>query len=293
MNRPNFFIIGAPKCGTTAIAHYLSQHPEVYMTKPKEPHYYNTDLKYGSYRDRSRYFSLFSDAKAEHKAIGEASVWYLYSREAVGNILADFPDARFLVMLRNPIEMAQSLHRQMVFSGYEDVQSFSQAWEMQGLRRSGKVIPKFCPEPTLLQYRDACSLGFQYERLLKQFDRDRLFAIVFDDFKFDPGKVWKALLEFLEVNDDGRTEFPIVNAAKKRRSLFVKRVNDAYGVARRRFRLPALRTGVLTRLDRWNYKAIACEPLSPSLQGSLKSAFAEDVSRLSVLLERDLSHWVE
>lgn len=293
MKRPNFFIIGAPKCGTTALASYLSAHPEVFMTVPKEPHHYNTDLEHGSYKEKERYFCLFSDASEKYKAVGEASVWYMYSKAAIRNILIDAPEAKFVVMLRNPVEMAPSLHEQMLFSGYENVQSFAEAWNLQKRRLAGEKIPRWCCEPLFLQYRDVCSLGLQYERLRKQVDETKLFTIIFDDFKSNPRRVWADLLDFLEVSDDGRREFPVVNSAKKRKSMLLKRVNDVYARARRSLGIPGLGTGIFTALDRRNYKAVSRDPLPEYLIEAMKLEFEQDVARLSFLLDRDLTHWVK
>ncbi len=292
MKEPNFFIIGAPKCGTTALATYLADHPGVFITNPKEPHHYNTDLNHGSYKEVENYYALYSQVTERHKAVGEASVWYLYSKTAVPNILEDFPDAKFIVMLRNPIEMAPSLHEQMIFSGYEDVLSFEEAWELQDKRRYGKRVPLFCAEPSLLQYKDACSLGSQYERLCSQVDEKRICAIVFDDFKADSRLTWKKVLNFLEVDYEGRKEFPVINSAKKRKSLLIKKVNDVYSGARRWAGIPGLGTGFFASLNKWNKKEIVREFLPIPVSEMLKKEFREEVQLLSKLIDRDLSHWV-
>ena len=131
MKEPNFFILGAPKCGTTALAQYLSDHPKVFMTDPKEPHHFNTDQNYGDFKDAERYRKLFQDAGPEHQCVGEASVWYLYSKDAVANIEATIGAPRYIAMLRNPVEMAASLHEQLVYSGNENITSFEKAWAAQ------------------------------------------------------------------------------------------------------------------------------------------------------------------
>ena len=130
--KPNLFIIGAPKCGTTAKAHYLSEHPDVFMCPEKEPHYFNTDLNYkrGKSDDLEEYLNLFSGA-TEEKIVGEASVWYLYSKEAVRNILEFNPNAKFIIMVRNPIKMAPSLHQQLFYNGRETEKDFNKAWCLQ------------------------------------------------------------------------------------------------------------------------------------------------------------------
>src|SRR5580692_5743985 len=108
--KPNFFIVGAPKCGTTALNHYLSAHPEIFMAK-KEMHHFGADLKFGSQffrRDRDEYLAEFAEGHGR-KGVGETSVWYLFSREAAAELKAFNPEARVIIMLREPVEMVQSL----------------------------------------------------------------------------------------------------------------------------------------------------------------------------------------
>src|SRR5262245_35065298 len=85
MKKPTFFIIGAPKCGTTSLAAWLADHPDIFMSPTKEPHYFNTDHK-RYLNSLAGYEQLFEDATDRHSAVGEASVWYLYSANAVENI---------------------------------------------------------------------------------------------------------------------------------------------------------------------------------------------------------------
>lgn len=102
--RPNFFILGAPKAGTTAMAQWLSEHPDVFMSAIKEPQFFNADHGGGFEGGLAEYLKLFAAASARHRVIGEGTVWYLYSRVAVKTILDVSPSARFLVMLRNPVD---------------------------------------------------------------------------------------------------------------------------------------------------------------------------------------------
>ena len=108
--QPNFFIIGAPKCGTTSMSVYLSSHPEIIISNPKEPHYFSKDINNGGIRKMQEYLECFSSVDKKANAIGEASTLYLYSKVAVPNILAFNKDVRFIVMLRNPKEVAYSYH---------------------------------------------------------------------------------------------------------------------------------------------------------------------------------------
>jgi hypothetical protein len=86
VRKPDFFIVGAPKCGTTAMQDYLSQHPEIYMSKARELHFFGSDLRFSYERPGEvEYLSYFESATNE-KRVGEASVWYLYSKQAAGEI---------------------------------------------------------------------------------------------------------------------------------------------------------------------------------------------------------------
>lgn len=291
MKEPNFFIIGAPKCGTTAIARYLSEHPAVFITNPKEPHHYNTDLNHGAYKDKSAYQKLFEDADNQCKAIGEASVWYLYSNDAIRNILKEIPDAKFVVMLRNPVEMAYSLHEQMVFSGGENVLDFHSAWNLQPKRKEGKNIPLLCEEKKLLLYKEVCFLGKQLERAMQLIPNENLHVILFDDFKEEPLNVWLALQSFLGVESDGRKLFPVVNSAKERRSHLVKRLNDLYRRILLKIGVKPLGIGFFTALDQRNKTERDRTPLPEHFNKELINVFSEEVNILEKLLNRDLSKW--
>src|SRR5271170_3647810 len=111
MRLPEFFIIGAPKCGTTSLALYLARHRQIFIPTIKEPHYFLTDLRRpGRVSNQRSYETLFKRAGAHHRISGEASVFYLLSRAAVPNILCFNPHAKFIVMVRSPLEMVVSLH---------------------------------------------------------------------------------------------------------------------------------------------------------------------------------------
>ena len=145
MRKPDFFLIGAPKCGTTALATYLSEHPNILLSDPKEPQYFCKDLKwYGNpvKSDEDYLRRFFPGLEGSPAAIvGEASSLYLYSKVAVPNILSFQPEAKFIVMLRNPVEMAYSLHSMLCFQGEEDEKDFLKAWHLQDQRRAGRFIP--------------------------------------------------------------------------------------------------------------------------------------------------------
>src|SRR5437667_5641216 len=102
---PNFFIVGAPRCGTTALYTYLRQHPDIFLPETKEPHYFNRDMNSGgAIRDHKEYLSLFAGAQGRAR-VGEASVYYLSSAYAAREISKVCPGAKIIVMLRNPVDV--------------------------------------------------------------------------------------------------------------------------------------------------------------------------------------------
>ena len=103
--KPNFLIVGAPKCGTTALWRYLNAHPDIFMSPRKDMHFFGSDL---DFTKRSRFTQKEYEQFFEHatqKAIGEASVWYLYSQKAAQEIAAYRPDMKIIIMVRDPIQI--------------------------------------------------------------------------------------------------------------------------------------------------------------------------------------------
>jgi len=286
MSKPDFFIIGAPKCGTTSLASWLSRHPNIFMSPMKEPNYFNTDEQVRFRPSQKRYESLFKSSNTQHRRIGEASTRYFASRQAIKNILDYSPDAQFVVMLRNPVEMAPSLHAQTVFKGDDDVVDFEQAWQLQGVRAAGKRLPADCVDPGLCQYGYICELGRHLERILKLVDRSRVHVILLDDLRADALAVYRQLLVFLDVPDDGRMHFPVLNAAKEVRSRWLFRLTRALWLLKSKLGV-SRSFGIAAQ----NQMKRARNPISGKMQQELHEYFSADVRKLESILDRDLSAW--
>lgn len=294
MKYPDFYIVGAPKCGTTALYHYLSEHPGVFLPFGKEPHYFADDLEgMRDVKSLDEYLAMFTPRR-QHQKCGEASVMYLYSHVAVDRILEANPDARLIVMLRNPLELVPSLHSQCLVALFEDQTDLAAAWRLQAERAAGRSLPDGCPEPKMLQYAEIARLGAQLERFLERAPRAQVKLILFDDFAADTPRIYAEVLEFLGLPSDGRTEFPRVNANKALRSRWLHRWLDY-----RRVPHSVRRAGRLLGLHRLHYRikmlnmtAAKRQPLDPAMRAEMASAFRDDVGRLSALLQRDLSHWL-
>lgn len=296
MKKPNFFIIGAPKCGTTSLAAWLRGHVKIYMSPIKEPFFFARDIRNQIVRTWEDYLKLFAEARVTHLAVGEASTTYIFSKVAVPTIETKLPDARYIVMFRNPVEMAYSLHEQQCYVFNEKVRDFLTAWRLSPERRAGRQLPAGCKNPLLLDYQDLCKLGEQLDRLYHSVPRERVLVLLLDDVRENPRREYLKVLDFLGVSDDGRTEFPIHNPAKEWR-------NSLLGRALRRLAksiawakhvkgiLPKRSLGIVRALQNRTIRYRPRPPILADEQRELLAFYEEDIKKLEKLLKRNLSHW--
>lgn len=299
MSGPNFFIVGAPKCGTSALYAYLSEHPNIFLTNPKEPQYFSEDLpRYRLVHSRDDYARLFSRARPEHTRRGEASTSYLFSDVAIPNIRRAMPDAKIIAMLRNPIDMVHAWHSQTILNGDETQYDFEIAWGLQEARMAGIALPKRCRHEALLRYCAWAQFAPQVERLFAHFPPEQRHIILFDDFVQDTQAVYRQTLEFLGLESDNRTHFPKINESQSlRMKTFGNYIENPPPFVRStanfvKKSLGVNRLGLLDPLKNMNRKTTKRTPISPPLRKVLVDRFQDDVERLSELLDRDLTHWI-
>jgi hypothetical protein len=297
--RPDFFIVGAPKCGTTALYHYLRQHPDIYFA-PKEIHYFGSDLTFRENDKRPRteeqYLECFSRA-AHENMLGDASVWYLYSKEAAREIKRFSPAARIIIMLRNPIDMLYSNYSQNRWNGDEDIRSFQLALDAEPDRRQGKRLPRTtAPGPVeALFYLDTARFSEQIQRYFMEFGEDRVHIIFYDDFAKETALVYRSVLGFLGIDEGFQAEIAVVNSNKVIASeLFWRFVKSPPSWLRGTWQtiLPAkTRKSILRFSNKLNKKEAARPPMNAATRDCLKRTLEPEVERLSRLLGRDLSGW--
>ena len=296
MIRPNFFIIGAPKCGTTALSQYLSEHPRVFISSSKEPQYFDFDLTKHHQPSLEEYLGYYRGADpAIHLAVGESSTSHLFSKRAVPEILKFNPGARFIVMLRNPVDLVYSFHSEMFFCGIESVEDFEKAWRLEKERDEGRGLPPLCVEKDRLRYSQWGKLGDQMERLFSLVPREKVLVIIYDDFMTNTAETYRSVLEFLGVRPDHRKNFPRINENKILRWPRVQKYLAfmATQVWKIKNRLNVGKSlGVLTGLIHLNRKFYKRPPLREGLREELADFYQSDVEKLGRLLGRDLSHWV-
>ncbi|MEL6554673.1 MAG: sulfotransferase [Cyanobacteria bacterium J06621_11] len=303
MAQPSFFIVGAPKCGTTALCKYLAQHPEVFISTPKELYYFDTDFKTKKSADSlPAYLEKFTEG--EGKICGEGSTSYLYSKAAAENIHRFNPNAKIIIMLRNPVTVMQSFHSQLLFNGSsETIQDFAEAIALEPERKQGKHIPHRCIVPEMLLYREVVSFSAQVKRYLELFGKEQVKVIVFDDFKKDTPTAYKEVLEFIGADPTFTTSFVRINANKKARSPFLQtllKYPPAKVLEMGKYLLPIPRTwrrylleSVKTSLKQLNTQKGARPPISTQLRQQLTTEFTPEVKKLEEIIGQDLQAWYQ
>lgn len=295
MRTPDFFIVGAPKCGTTAMYCYLKQHPEIFFPEKKELHYFGSDLESPWFiRDKNIYLSMFLSAKNE-KRIGEASVWYLYSKLAASEIKAFCPNASIIIMLRNPMDMLYSQHSQFLFNGNEDISDFETALNAEKDRKQGLQIPQKANFTAGLFYRETVKYSEDVHRYISIFGRENVHIIIFDDFNHDTAKSYKETLCFLKVNESFQPSFQVVNPNKHVRNRALNNVLQkppSFPLVLSKMLIPrTIRRILRDKLQQLSVQYTPRPPMDLHVRKRLQAEFAPEVERLGKLLERDLSHW--
>lgn len=300
MRKPDFFIVGGPKCGTTSLYEYLRAHPQVFFPEIKEPAYFGSDLEYrlevcarDTIQNRENYLALFRDAGAALR-VGDATTYYLVSRRAAREIHEFDAAARIIIMLRDPVDAMYSLHGEYVWNCNENILDFREALAAQQDRRRGKRLAPEAHFPQGLQYEEMVRFTEQVERYFEVFGRDEVCVILFDDFASDTAGTFRRVADYLGIDHEFQPDLRRFNAAKPagmqrfnrwfaRRPGLRRWMNRTIGLeANRRARdLLARVVGSGSRTRR----------LDPALRRELQQRLAPEVSRLGELLGRDLSSW--
>jgi hypothetical protein len=292
---PNFLIIGAPRSGTTTLYESLKQNPQIFLSPVKEPMFFLLDGEPAHYpgpknpqgvRGIDQYQSLFQGAKAE-KAVGEASPCYLFSPKATLGIKQRIPDARFIVILRNPVDRAYShflFHR---MEGTEPLEDFEAAMDAEDERlRMGWFI-FWC-------YRGMGYYGRQIERYFSHFPRGQFRFFLMEDLVGRPQELFKEIFRFLEVDDGIRVQLPLrYNPAGVPRNRwlhkFLVRPNAVKNLLK-----PVLSTKVQSfLLTHFMGRNLTRPPLERDVRKRILAVYREDILKTQDFIQRDLSDWLD
>jgi hypothetical protein len=300
---PDFFLVGAPKCATSSLHALLIRHPGIFMCRPKEPHFFSTDLPgLAEVEDRADYDALFAGAP-QGACLGEASAFYLMSREAAANIHAANPDARIILSLRNPADAARSLYHQLRDGFREDQTCFEAAWALQEARAAARDLPSYCPEPRQLQYREVYSYADQVARYLDLFGPGQVLILRFEEIAEAPQAVVDRILGFLGLPPfPGPVELERKNTRRQARFPRLTQLISAPPPVLRPLVTPAKRAlnamGIKPSVVMMKHLSRPVDAVKPTAEASdptfrkeLLAAFADDVDRLERLIGTDLSAW--
>ncbi len=298
---PNFFIVGAPKCGTSFLHYRLAAHPEVFMhPQLKEPHHFATDL-HGDpavvdhlqwVPDRAAYLALFAGATEHVRRIGEASVFYLMSSVAAAAIARFNPTAKIVIMLRNPADLLESLHAQSLYSCLETEADFGRAY-LRDREAATTAAPR--PERMFFRYPTVVDFGTQLARFTQHFAPDQLHVIVQEEMRADTRGTFRRVLEFLAIDPEFTPDFTAENERKEARSQILQRLthNAPLGLRRtlRRLTSPALRIGLKAWIARLNSRPIPRTPLAPELRETILHDARPAIDAVEAYLGRNLPAW--
>jgi len=294
---PDFAIVGVPKAGTTALYDYLATHPGIAMSARKEPCFWSSDID-TMWRENSRagYDAMWANA-APGALRGEASPYYLQSRVAIPDLLAERQDVRLIAMIRNPVELVASRHSNLLFIHQEDVADLETAWRLQERRLRGAALPAGCREPGLLQYRANFAIGDQLARFFELVPAEQRLVVVHDDFRAHPRREYLRVLSLLGLADDGRTDFAPVHENQVLRwaglpefqAWLSRRAAALYRPARALAHTVGFSPGKL--LNEANVVTRPRKPLRPEFERELVAEFLPQVEKVERLLGRDLSGW--
>ncbi len=303
---PDFFIVGQPKSGTTALYEMLRSHPQIFMPDLKEPRFFASDLP-SPFNERPNgeppktfedYLALFAPATAEQR-VGEASTAYIWSDTAAGLLARAQPDARIIVILREPASFIRSMHLQLLQIRVERERSLRKAIAMEDARREGRNLPAVVSNwPKVLIYTDRVRYVEQLRRFHAAFSPEQVLVLIYDDFRSDNEATVRAVLRFLDVDDTVPVAASEANPTVRLRSVRLDETVRALSVGRgplNRTVRSTVKALTPRRLRRRAQRAVRShvvfgspQPPDEELDAELRRRFRGEVVALSEYLGRDL-----
>lgn len=300
MPHPQFFLLGAPKCGTTAMYQWLAAHPGIFLPA-KELHHWGSDLHHRSPRlSQVAYEALFEPTG--QRLPGEVAVWYLMSEAAPAQLRDYSPQARLVAMIRHPVEVIESLHSQLLYSGEENIADLGEALAAEADRRAGKRVPPSthrgleAPPDEALQYRRVVDFAPQIRRWREAFGSEALLVVLHEEMKADPQTTFARIVDFIGGPPGFQPEAGVVNPNKSARSQGAQRLIQGlrWGPWNRLVPRGRLRTAArvgFERLQAFNTRREKRAPMDPALRARLLADLRPGVEALEQELGRALPGW--
>ena len=307
---PDFFIVGHPKCGTTALYEMLRAHPQIHMPV-KEPRFFamreeadppptpsHAHASGKRPRTLDGYLALFSGARPG-QLVGEASPEYLRSTFAAERIAATRPDARIIAVLREPASFLRSVHLQAVRGYNETERDFRKALALEDERRAGRRIPRLARTGAELVYSDFVQYVEQLRRYHAVFPPEQVLVLIYDELRSDNEATVRRVQRFLEVDDTAPIEqvetrpsrdlrFRRLHTLVNLRRIALRNIAGASALSQTVNTLTPRRLRGTVR-SRWRRVAYDDpSPPDPRFMRELRRRFAPEVVALSEYLGRDL-----
>jgi len=308
---PNFFIVGAAKAGTTALWRYLAQHPEIAFSPIKETHFFSTDIDTARFRpefandaafntaeylkngmrepvhqafvrNAGHYESLFANTGGAN-AVGEATVSYLWSVDAAENIARYDPNARIIILLRDPAERAFSHYLMDLRMGYT-TGTFQEALEADAQKEQGWGISNL--------YLDLGRYHQQVQRYLKHFPAEQVKILWYEDYKANAAALLRQVFQFLQV-DAGHH----IDTSQRHNAAKLPKYGALQSVLKSKTLKKAARSVLPKSLKRGLQNNLYTTKGLPTLTNADRAFVLKhlrsDIEALSLLLDRNLSHWLK
>lgn len=303
MKKPNLFIVGHPKSGTTALYNFLRQHPDIFMSPIKEPRFFCKDLIKESdlfhkqkrfylddwNREQAAYLLLFTDAKRE-KMIGECSTSYLYSKVAAAEIHKFNPYAKIIILLREPVGFLYSLYCQRCLNARENVKDFKTSVSLEKQRKLGQDIPSTIKHPSALFHSERIKYCEQVVRYYDLFGKSDVKVIIHEVFKENNKVVYNEIVNFMGVNKNFIPKFDQHNISKKPRFVLInKGLKNSAIIRKLKNIIPqSVRQKITPQINKALLKRELRKPLDPEFRRELMTEFKPEVVKISELLGIDL-----
>jgi hypothetical protein len=301
---PDFFVVGHPKCGTTALHQMLKDHPEIYMPERKEPWFFAEELHEstpprpeGTPRTLTEYSEWFAEAPPG-RIVGEATAYYLWSKTAATNIASVKPDARIVAILREPASFLRSLHLQLLEVYTEIETDLGRAMELETERREGRSIPRYTYFPRMLLYSEFVRYTEQLRRFHAAFPAEQVKVLIYDDFRADNEGTVREVRRFLGVDESAPVRALEANPTVRPRSQRLNELVHAVSVGRgplshavkgaiKAVTPEAPRRSAIRTLKRRAVFAPAPPP-DEAVMRALRLRYRDEVAAASEYLQRDL-----
>lgn len=302
MTMPNFLIIGAPKSATTSLYEYLKQHPEIYMSPNKEPHFFAFEGKQPDFcgpGDADAWINKFSivnlaeyqqqfECVTTEKAIGEASTMYLYLPQSPERIKHYIPDVKLIVILRHPVDRGFSHFLNLRRDGREWLTDFARALAEEDQRIQKHWAPAW-------HYKQVGLYARQIQRYFQLFDQEQIKIYLYEEWRENPKEIMRDIFQFLEVDDtwapDMSEKHNVSSFVHKNKNIhnFLTKPNLMKDILRKV--IPArIRQPMSAKVFRKNMDTPP--KLNPELRQQLIPEFREDILNLQEVIDRDLSSWL-